>query len=225
MKNFYEDYWEHRKEIDHLYKDWKPRRLQITSAILEAQGCETILDVGCGEGTLGELVPDECLMYGVDISETALEMADNQYVAVAQADIENDDIVGVFDTKFDAVVCLEVLEHLFHPHAVLERLSNSLDSGTTVIASVPNFVFWKHRLSILQGELPDEYTLYAASEHISHFTPDTFRDLLTESDIKIKKMIYDSSYPVIPDSIIPDTLGRLLPRVTAKQMVAIGEVQ
>lgn len=225
MKKFYEDYWENRKEDDHLYTDWSPRRLQITSSIIESRGYGTVLDVGCGEGTLGELAPDDCLMYGVDISETALEMADNQYTAVAQADIENDDIVGIFDTKFDVVVCLEVLEHLFNPYTVLERLSNSLDSGTTVIASVPNFVFWKHRLSVLLGKLPNEYTLYTASEHISHFTPDTFRNLLTESNISVKEMIYDSLYPVIPDSIIPDTAGRLLPGVTAKQMVAIGEVQ
>jgi methionine biosynthesis protein MetW len=225
VKDFYEDYWEHREEIDHLYEDWKPKRLQITSAILEAQGCDTILDVGCGEGTLGKLAPDECSMYGVDISETALEMADKHYIATAQADIEDDNIVEIFDANFDAVVCLEVLEHLFQPNAVLEKLSDDLDSGTTVIASVPNFVFWRHRMDILQGKIPDEYTLYAASEHISHFTPGTFRDLLTEPGIKVNKMIYDTSYPIIPDSMVPDSLRRLLPGVTARQIVAIGEVQ
>lgn len=225
MKDFYEGYWEHRKEIDHLYDEWEPKRLRIAASELTERGCQNVLDIGCGEGTLGELTAGSTSMYGIDISETALEMAEEHYSKTAQADIENEEILEIFEQEFDAIVCLEVLEHLFHPEEFIKKLVEQLQSGTTFIISVPNFVYWKHRLSILKGDLPEEYTLYESSEHISHFTPESLHALLTESGIAVEKTIYDMHYPLIPDSLVPNSVGRLAPGLSSQQLVVVGTNQ
>jgi 2-polyprenyl-3-methyl-5-hydroxy-6-metoxy-1,4-benzoquinol methylase len=224
MKDFYEGYWEHRKEIDHLYNGWNPKRLHIAASELTERECQNILDIGCGEGTLGELTASSTSMYGVDISETALKLAEEHYSETTQADIENDEILEMFDVEFDAIVCLEVLEHLFHPEEFINILADKSSSETTIIISVPNFVYWRHRLNILRGNIPEGYTLYGSSEHISHFKPKSLHSLLTNSGISIEKTIYDTHYPLVPDSLIPNSVGRLAPSLTAQQMIFVGKI-
>ena len=60
LKNFYEDYWEHRKSIGkiHTRKDFYiPQRLKVAISMLpDVESKISILDAGCGEGALGMLM-------------------------------------------------------------------------------------------------------------------------------------------------------------------------
>lgn len=109
MEDFYEGYWEHRKEIDHLYSDRVPGRLAKTVEILDSHKINTVLDVGCGEGTLGRILDEKYEIVGVDISNQALQMANSHYDTTRQVNIEKEDLASVVDvdSEFDAVVCLE----------------------------------------------------------------------------------------------------------------------
>ena len=56
-----------------------------------------ILDVGCGEGTLGKLLKGkfkDIHVVGCDISEKAVELARPYYDKVFQIDIDEDDLIN-----------------------------------------------------------------------------------------------------------------------------------
>lgn len=64
LKDFYEEYWEYRKSVGKIHTNqgaWIPDRLitaisMIGNQIGNHENKINILDIGCGEGTLGMLL-------------------------------------------------------------------------------------------------------------------------------------------------------------------------
>lgn len=192
-EEYYEDYWEHREEIDHMYKDWIPERVSLAKSIVENHSPMSLLDVGCGEGILGKQLAGESarpsLLCGCDISETALQHADSYYDELIQLNVEQDSLDGFSTTTFDCVVCLETLEHLFNPSVALQHIYERVSDSGLFIASFPNFVYYKHRLDMLRGHVPEDYTLTDdAAEHIQNFTLESFTALLEDAGFSIKSI-------------------------------------
>jgi 2-polyprenyl-3-methyl-5-hydroxy-6-metoxy-1,4-benzoquinol methylase len=97
-----------------------------------------VLDVGCGEGgtAAGLRAAGATEIIGVEIVEGAAARARGVLDRVHVGRIEDalDDLNGLFDT----VLCLDVLEHLVEPGAVLRRLRGHAAAGATLQVSVPN---------------------------------------------------------------------------------------
>ena len=114
-----------------------------------------VLDIGCNDGTLGEIIKKEkkAIVHGVDISTVAIKKAEKKLDSVHVFDIVGDvDFpVGINDKKYDVIVMSEVLEHLFNPESVLEKIKKISHRETKVIITVPNILFWKSRINILKG--------------------------------------------------------------------------
>lgn len=190
-KEFYEGYWEARQEAQRLHTldgMWIPARIKIAVSMIvpEQKRSVSLLDIGCGEGTLGKVLRQqlegESYLVGADISGTALRHASRYYEKVVEANIEIDDLAEVLpENRFDYVVCLEVLEHLFEPSNVLKQVRRLLKQNGFLIASFPNIAFWKYRLDLLKGKFPGDYTLSCPSEHIQNFTLHSFAQLLEET--------------------------------------------
>jgi len=183
---FYEEYWQSRRRDDHLYRDQVPARLGAVLGFIEAAEHRPIrvLDLGCGEGTLGRLMGerlgDRVYRVGLDLSGTALEMATAHYDEVTQANLELDPWPELFaDQTFHFIVCVEVLEHLFRPEKALEACKGLLAPDGTLILSFPNFAFYKNRYDLLRGRFPRSQHVYHSAEHIHYFTMHSFGRLLT----------------------------------------------
>lgn len=105
---------------------------------LNAHGCKSILEVGCGTGAFAHLMLDRGhdLRYrGFDFSQVAVERAgarvrrpDLFFVADARSSAS-------YQADFDAIVCTEVLEHIDADLDVVEKWA----AGTFCVCSVPNF--------------------------------------------------------------------------------------
>lgn len=95
----------------------------------------TVLDAGCGRGELLDALRACGLpAKGVDISSAAVEKVRHLGLEAEALDIEKDKIEG----SFDAITCLEVLEHLEEPLTVLKKLARSVRPGGHIIVSLPN---------------------------------------------------------------------------------------
>jgi len=194
QKEFYEKYWNDRKTKGRLHTKngmWIPQRINIAVRMIVEEvkfgrkSSVSVLDVGCGEGTLGKLLKeqlkDKVFVIGCDISDVILNEASIYYDKVFQVNVETDEFMRKLSgQKFDYIVILEVLEHLFKPEIVLKQCYNLLNEDGFLIASFPNIAWYKYRLDMLKGHFPKNYLLYPG-EHIQNFTLHSFRKLLEGS--------------------------------------------
>jgi len=147
-----------------------------------------ILDVGCGEGTLGKLLKEkfkDIYVAGCDISEKAVELACPYYDKVFQIDIDEDDLnKKTGEAAFDYIVCVEIIEHLLHPEVALKKCKKLLSKHGHLIVSFPNIAWWKYRIKLLKGHFPEESRLYHHAEHLHDFTMHTFTELLKDVSLE-----------------------------------------
>jgi 2-polyprenyl-3-methyl-5-hydroxy-6-metoxy-1,4-benzoquinol methylase len=97
------------------------------------------LDVGCGAGNVGANLRAAGAerVVGVEVVAEQAEHARAVLDRVVAAPIEQalDELAG---ERFDTLLCLDVLEHLVDPEAVLRRLREVAAPGARLQVSVPN---------------------------------------------------------------------------------------
>ncbi len=147
-----------------------------------------ILDIGCADGALGEILQKEkqAKVYGVDIAEAAVKWAKKKLAGAWVMDIEKDDwLPEIKNKKFDYIIISEVLEHLFQPEKILEKLKQIIASDTEIIITVPNILFWQNRLNIFAGhfEYADEGLMDRG--HIHFFTWQSLNKMLWQTGYEI----------------------------------------
>ncbi len=101
----------------------------------------TILDVGCGTGSLIQALNEMgyANTTGIDLSEEQVAMAHEFGVtSVAQADLH--DFLASSNAKFDVIFAVDLIEHLTKDELVdfLTRLKDGLNDGGKVVFRTPN---------------------------------------------------------------------------------------
>lgn len=97
-----------------------------------------VLDIGCGEGGAASLLRSAGASWisGIELepepARRAAEVYDEVLVGDALAQLER--LTG----KFDTVLCYDVLEHLYDPHALVSELHPVAAAGARLHVSVPN---------------------------------------------------------------------------------------
>jgi len=130
--------------------DLNPLRLKYVDRVvsLAGKGAPTtararVLDVGCGGGILAEAMARAgARVLGIDLSQACLDVAhlhalesrvELDYRAVAAEDLARE-----HPADFDAVTCMELLEHVPDPEAMLVSLAALVRPGGDVIVSTLN---------------------------------------------------------------------------------------
>jgi len=97
-----------------------------------------ILDVGCGYGFLSFFADKNWIIYGIDLDEERIKRAKNikqhKNSIFMIGDAENLN----FNKKFDVILTLDVIEHLYHPEKYLRLVSKALKKDGIFIVSNPN---------------------------------------------------------------------------------------
>lgn len=96
-----------------------------------------ILDLGCGDGLLGELLFADCDVVGIDKCERALDLARRRdvYREVSQGDIH---ALPLPDASFDMVFSNCVVEHLDDPVRAFREARRVLVPGGRFLFTVPS---------------------------------------------------------------------------------------
>jgi len=142
-----------------------------------------VLDLGCRDGALTRHFVEGNDVTGVDVDTEALAAASALGIKTVSFDFNTPDW-PVESGTFDAVVAAEVIEHLYFPDQVLERIFRVLRSGGLLVGSVPNAFTLKCRLKYLHAS--KRGTPLADPMHINQFGWDEFRKLLNRHFIDVR---------------------------------------
>jgi 2-polyprenyl-6-hydroxyphenyl methylase/3-demethylubiquinone-9 3-methyltransferase len=121
-----------------------PLRLQYVQRIAGAGngglGAVRALDVGCGGGILSEaLARAGARVLGIDLSPAVLQVAElhalEAAVAVEYRGVAVEDLAREQPRSFDLVTCMEMLEHVPDPAAIMQALATLVRPGGDVIVS------------------------------------------------------------------------------------------
>ncbi len=113
------------------------RRYEVAARYVEGKH---VLDVGCGEGYGGDILAERAAhVTGIDVSEQAIAHAAAKY---GRPNLEfrrmSAERLLFEDNSFDAVVCLELIEHAKDHVAVMHEIRRVLKPGGVLILSTPN---------------------------------------------------------------------------------------
>jgi methionine biosynthesis protein MetW len=147
-----------------------------------------VLDVGCGEGELLEMLTREKQIdgQGLEISSEGVSACLARGLAVVQGDGDRD--LDHFPSKaFDYAILSKTLQQMRDPRRVLSELLRIADEA---VVSVPNFGHWRVRWALLaRGRMPETKALpdpWWATANIHLCTLHDFIALCDDLDIQIE---------------------------------------
>ncbi len=142
-----------------------------------------VLDVGCFCGGSGRWLKKQfptARVTGIEMLEKAAAVAREAYDEVHVGKFEDIDL-SPWQGKFDAIIAADVLEHMYNPWSVLQKLSPLLAPGGAIYISLPNI----RNLNILMGLAGGEWRYAGAGildiTHIRFFTKKQILEMLQQT--------------------------------------------
>jgi 2-polyprenyl-6-hydroxyphenyl methylase/3-demethylubiquinone-9 3-methyltransferase len=152
------DWWDKNGPLKTLH-DINPCRLEYIKSHLELRDASAC-DIGCGGGILSsELARQGSHVTAIDAAPKLIEIAE-LYATEHHLDIEykvglSSNLIKTHSSKFDLVTCMELIEHVPDPLALVEDCAKLLSPGGVLIISTLN----RNLISYALGVLAAEYLL------------------------------------------------------------------
>lgn len=134
-------WWDPTSEFRPLH-DINPLRLEWINARAPLAG-KIVADIGCGGGILAESMARKgAQVTGIDLSEKALKVADlhslESGVQVRYEMISAEALAAREPGRYDVVTCMEMLEHVPDPAAIVQACATLVKPGGHVFFSTIN---------------------------------------------------------------------------------------
>ena len=148
-------WWEPEGDFKTLHQI-NPLRLQLIDKTIGLKG-KKILDVGCGGGILSESMATKgAIVTGIDLGEELINVAElhslDTGVNVDYQTISVEQLASQQAASFDSVTCMEMLEHVPDPIAIIEACATLVKPGGYVFLSTLNRNPKSYLLSIIGAE-------------------------------------------------------------------------
>jgi 2-polyprenyl-3-methyl-5-hydroxy-6-metoxy-1,4-benzoquinol methylase/chromosome segregation ATPase len=170
---------------------------------------KSVLDVGCASGYLAKLLSARRNdVTGVDINPAALDEARAFCSSVHAVDLDEvalPELLG--ETRFDAVVFGDVLEHLRNPGWVLDETRRVLNEDGFVVASIPNVAHGAVRLAFVKGAFDYGELGILDDTHLRFFTIKTIEELFLQAGYQIEQ-VERTTLPIFGESDLVPRVAR-----------------
>jgi len=180
-------------EINPLRLDWIAQHASLEGA--------AVLDVGCGGGILAEAMARRgAKVTGIDLSEKALKVA-QLHLLESRLDVEYrsvsaEDYAAAHAGKFDVVTCMELLEHVPEPGAMVAACARLVRPGGQVFFSTIN----RNPKSYLFAVVGAEYVLgllpKGTHDYMRFIKPSELSRWSREAGLRVDELIGMSYNPI-----------------------------
>ena len=173
-------------------ENWQ--KVEWLSGVIEKRnsnnGKMSVLDIGCGGGTLLHTIREQIPLggiFGVELNSAYADLAKRKL----NADVINKEYAsGLFGHRFDLLINTKVLEHVPDPLPFLKEMANDLDEGGLLFLEVPD-------VSDMYNLPPSHERFYIP--HIYFFSVNTLSALLDKAGFsvvekRVVKTTRDRSY-------------------------------
>ncbi|MDP1980716.1 MULTISPECIES: bifunctional 2-polyprenyl-6-hydroxyphenol methylase/3-demethylubiquinol 3-O-methyltransferase UbiG [Undibacterium] len=151
-------WWDENSEFKPLHRI-NPHRLEWINSLAQLSG-KQVLDVGCGGGILAESMARKgAQVTGIDLADKPLQIAQwhaqGQDVDVCYAKSSAETWAQQHAGQYDLITCMEMLEHVPSPAAVIQACADMVKPGGWVFFSTIN----RNPLSYVLAIVAVEYIL------------------------------------------------------------------
>jgi 2-polyprenyl-6-hydroxyphenyl methylase/3-demethylubiquinone-9 3-methyltransferase len=174
-------WWDPTSEFRPLH-EINPLRLEWINARVPLAG-KKVCDVGCGGGILAESIAKKgATVTGIDLSEKALKVADlhslESGIKVRYELISAEELAAREAEQYDVVTCMEMLEHVPDPAAIVQACAKLVKPGGHIFFSTLNrnpksYLFAIIGAEYILGLLPrgtHDYAKFITPAELSSFT-------------------------------------------------------
>ena len=167
---------------------WHTRRFDEVSKLIEP--VESVLDIGCADGTFTKVVLEKTKakrLVGIDVLEKSIayvkkRFAKNKKMSFSVADAHD---LPFKSSEFEAVFCLEALEHVVDPARVLYEIFRVLKIGGYVIVLVPSENWLFHSVVWPLWQMFPGKNIWKHT-HLHNFSNGFLQELIENSGFKIE---------------------------------------
>lgn len=146
------NWWDKNGPLKTLH-DINPARLQLIAKHVDLNDAH-ILDIGCGAGILSEALANQgAKVTGIDASKEAIDAA-IQHAHEAQLQINYQHVLlEDFEAPlFDAIICMEMLEHVADPSLIIKHAAQHLKPKGKLFLSTLNRNLKSYLAAIIGAE-------------------------------------------------------------------------
>lgn len=148
-------WWDREGEFRPLH-DLNPVRLAFIAGRVRLSGSD-VLDIGCGGGLLSEAMARQgARVTGIDLGKTAIEVARlhalESGVQVRYLVESAEAHALTHPSGYDAVTCLEMLEHVPDPEQIVTTIRSLVKPGGQVFLSTLNRTLKSYLLAVVGAE-------------------------------------------------------------------------
>jgi 2-polyprenyl-3-methyl-5-hydroxy-6-metoxy-1,4-benzoquinol methylase len=192
----------------------------VARCLKQHRAAGTLLDVGCGTGTLWSFVSDSFDNYfGADIIHYSSFPPDGHFIPV---DLDQQRIL-LADEVADVVTALETIEHVENPRELFRELVRLLRPGGWLLITTPNQLSLLSKLTLL---LKNQFNAFQDRDYPAHLTALLEVDLqriAAECGLQEVRIGYSGQGRlVLTSGHYPRIVSRWLPRAFSDNVLLIG---
>jgi SAM-dependent methyltransferase len=159
-----------------------------------------LLELGCAYGFFLQEAKRHFEVAGIELAEEPAAHARRSGLDVTSGIADAPTLARL--GRFDAIVLLDVIEHLPDPHATLALCTEHLAPGGIIVLTTGDFASPPARL------LGSGWRLMTPPQHLWFFTPESMRRLGTRLALAVERV--DHPWKIVPLSLILFQLRRML---------------
>jgi 2-polyprenyl-3-methyl-5-hydroxy-6-metoxy-1,4-benzoquinol methylase len=197
----YEEYWA-RPEPPPLGDPLTPRRHALVLDRLRQAGARRVLDAGAGAGDLVAALTDAGFdAVGLELSERALALARERHPSATFLRHSVEELPWPVEKgSFDAVVSLEVIEHLLRPRRLLEGARAALRPDGRLVLSTP---YHGPAKNLVLAAFRFDRHFAVEGDHIRFFSDRALRRLAAETGFEVERIDHlGRTWPLWANSLL-----------------------